>query len=126
MIRSLLSRPSFRAPGVTQDIGVGNRMSLAGAQDEWDTVPVQQLVDQNAHTLITTDPTPHGTQDGNAHAGPLRAPISVSLAFVRRAPPFGRRLHGEQHGRGLVAAARHAALLVAERSASAALRDRLQ
>ena len=32
-------------------------MSLATAQDDRGTVPVQQLVDQNAHTLVTTDPT---------------------------------------------------------------------
>ena len=32
-------------------------MSLATAQDDRGTVPVEQLVDQNAHTLITTDPT---------------------------------------------------------------------
>ena len=32
-------------------------MSLATAQDDRGTVPVEQLVDQNAHSLITTDPT---------------------------------------------------------------------
>src|SRR6478736_7106316 len=42
---------------VTQDICVGDQVSLATAQDDRGTVPVQQLVDQNAHSLITTDPT---------------------------------------------------------------------
>src|SRR5277367_146657 len=42
---------------VTQDICVGDHVSLATAQDDRGTVPIQQLVDQNAHSLITTDPT---------------------------------------------------------------------
>ena len=42
---------------VTQDICVGDQVSLATAQIDRDTVSVQQLVDQNAHSLITTDPT---------------------------------------------------------------------
>src|SRR6185436_13749533 len=42
---------------VTQDICVSDHVSLATAQDDRGTVPVQQLVDQNAHTLVTTDPT---------------------------------------------------------------------
>src|SRR6478752_7158563 len=42
---------------VTQDICVGDQVSLATAQDDRGTVPVQQLVDQNAHTLVTTNPT---------------------------------------------------------------------
>ena len=32
-------------------------MSLATAQDDRGAVPGQQLVNQNAHSLITTDPT---------------------------------------------------------------------
>src|SRR5258707_2778841 len=43
---------------VTQDICVGDHVSLATAQDDRGTVPVQQLVNQNAHSLVTTDPTP--------------------------------------------------------------------
>ena len=42
---------------VTQDICLGDHVSLATAQDDRGTAPVQQLVDQNAHSLITTDPT---------------------------------------------------------------------
>ena len=42
---------------VTQDICVGDHVSRATAQDDRGTVPVEQLVDQNAHSLITTDPT---------------------------------------------------------------------
>src|SRR6476659_5203171 len=42
---------------VTQDICVGDQVSLATAQDDRGTVPVQQLVDQNAHSLVTTNPT---------------------------------------------------------------------
>src|SRR5258707_11331046 len=42
---------------VTQDICVGDHVSLVTAQDERGAVPVQQLVDQDAHGLITTDPT---------------------------------------------------------------------
>src|SRR5258705_10052994 len=42
---------------VTQDICVGDHVSLAAAQDDRGPVPVQQLVDQNAHRLIATDPT---------------------------------------------------------------------
>src|SRR6476620_5048239 len=42
---------------VTQDICVGDHMSLATAQDDRGTLPVQQLVDQNTHTLVTTNPT---------------------------------------------------------------------
>src|ERR1700748_3398048 len=42
---------------VTQDICVGDHVSLATAQDDRGTVPVQQLVAENAHSLITTDPT---------------------------------------------------------------------
>src|SRR6476660_8122363 len=42
---------------VTQDVCVGDQVSLATAQDDRGTVPVQQLVDQNAHTFVTTNPT---------------------------------------------------------------------
>src|ERR1700750_2017484 len=45
---------------VTQDICVADHVSLATAQDDRGTVPVQQLVDQNAHSLVTTDPTARG------------------------------------------------------------------
>ena len=32
-------------------------MSLVTAQDDWDTARLQQLIDQNAHSLMATDPT---------------------------------------------------------------------
>src|SRR6478672_690919 len=42
---------------VTQDICVGDQVSLATAQDDRGTLPVEQLVDQNTHTFVTTNPT---------------------------------------------------------------------
>ena len=42
---------------VAQDICVGDQVCLARAQDDRDTVPVQQLIDDNAPCLITTDPS---------------------------------------------------------------------
>jgi hypothetical protein len=42
---------------VTQDLGEGDPVNLATAPNDRDTAPVQQLIDQNAHTLIATDPT---------------------------------------------------------------------
>jgi hypothetical protein len=43
---------------LTQNIYVGDRVSLAmTAQIDCGAVPVQQLVDPNAHTLVTADPT---------------------------------------------------------------------
>ena len=32
-------------------------MSLATAQDDWDTAPVEQLIDDDPHTRIPADPT---------------------------------------------------------------------
>src|SRR4029079_9599485 len=47
----------FHGLQVTQDICVGDHVSLATAQDDRGTVAVQQLVDENPHSLMTTDPT---------------------------------------------------------------------
>jgi hypothetical protein len=43
---------------LTQNIYVGDGVSLATtAQIDWGTKPVEQLVDSNAHVLVTADPT---------------------------------------------------------------------
>ena len=41
---------------VTHDVGESNPMKPSTAQKDRDTAPVQQLVGDNAHSLITTDP----------------------------------------------------------------------
>jgi len=62
---------------VPQDLGESDPVSLATAQNDRDTAPVQQLVDEDAHRLITTDPTacfpalevgPHGFSRPNHRA----------------------------------------------------------
>ena len=40
-----------------QDLGESDPVCLATAQIDRDTAPVQKLIDDNAHSLITTDPT---------------------------------------------------------------------
>src|SRR6478672_11211773 len=42
---------------VMQDLGESDPVCLVTAQNDRDTAPVEQLVDDNAHSLITTDPT---------------------------------------------------------------------
>jgi hypothetical protein len=42
----------------SRGVRIGDHVNLAAAQDNWNTVPIQQPVDQYAHSLITTDPTP--------------------------------------------------------------------
>jgi hypothetical protein len=42
---------------VAQDLGESDPVYLATAQNDRDTAPIQEVVDDNAHSLITTDPT---------------------------------------------------------------------
>ena len=42
---------------VTQDLGESDPVNLATAPNDRDTAPVQQLIDKDAHGLVTTDPT---------------------------------------------------------------------
>src|SRR5271166_2567839 len=64
-----------------QDLGESDPVCLATLPNDRDTAPVQQLIDDNAHSLITTDPTARSPRSKSAVTGSAAA---LLIGLIRK------------------------------------------